>query len=150
MKLVLASGLSLVTIACSSSSAGGFASDAGGATPPSYGEDTSAPDSHVADDARAPVDAGPLGAACDPHGAPCSDGLLCFDGHTAKGWGCEGLTGCQPDLYGHCYATCSNGAGGEDTCNALGGLCGCPAIEGTDAGWQCTPSGVMVCVHSTR
>lgn len=143
-------GLSLFAIACSSASPDtSFTSDAGPDAPIAVAAD-SGPDVNR-DTSPDPVDAGPLGAACDPSTpSSCPEGLLCFGYHTAKGWGCEGLTGCQPDLYGRCYATCANGNGGTDACYALGGLCGCPILEGLeslDASGDCA---TMVCVRSTR
>lgn len=139
-------GLSLFAIACSSESpATSFTSDAAPDAPIVVVDSSRDVNQDTSPD---PVDAGPLGVACDPSTpSSCPDGLLCFGYHTAKGWGCEGLTGCQPDLYGRCYATCVSGAGGEVACSALSGLCGCPILEGVDSGGDCP---TMVCVHSTR
>lgn len=95
-------------------------------------------------------EAGALGAACDPQGARCDNGLLCFSRHTDPQWGCNAAVGCQPDLYGHCYIACGEGQDGINACAALGGLCGCPIIQDSDASWECLPDGSDVCVRSTR
>jgi hypothetical protein len=148
----VAIAIAIFAVGCSSAATpgGGEVSDAAASPLPGDGEAPAHDASSGTEAASADASTGPLGAACDPSAASsCPDGLQCFGYHTAKGWGCGSLAGCQGDLYGHCYVTCASGTGGEDSCNALGGLCGCPVIEGNDAGWQCLPGGSMVCIRTT-
>lgn len=158
----LGSALSLIVLAgcsASQSDAPGFgdaASDGASASDAAASSDVVA----TGDAADVATDAGPLGAPCTPDldggaGHGCPTGLSCFPRHTAATWGCDSTSGCQPDLYGHCYATCANGAGGESACSALVGLCGCPVVADPDAGvWPCAedlhPPAPLACVANPR
>lgn len=151
MRLSLVIVMSATLMGCAAEAIHSAADAGDPPAPPSSGPDASSDGATEAGPTiEAGMDAGPLGAPCDPHGGACPDGLACFGFHTDPKWGCDAVVGCQPDLYGHCYATCGEGSTGTDTCRALGGLCGCPTIQGTDAGWDCLPDGSYVCVHSTQ
>jgi hypothetical protein len=110
---------------------------AGDSAPPPDGAPSPRVDA-AADDAS--NDSGPLGAACEP-GAPeaCAPGFTCFEDHTSSTWGCDGVTGCLPDLHGRCFAPCV----GELVldCVTFGGACASIALA--DGG---TASDTLACV----
>lgn len=120
--------LLLFVAGCSSPAVSPSFDDAGGAEA-STASDGGATGPDVATRADAPTDSGPLGMACSP-AAPCVTGYTCFGEHTSPTWGCDGITGCLPDLFGHCYVPCTGDLVLD--CVTLGGHCG--SIELVDGG----------------
>jgi hypothetical protein len=138
MKRALCSLLGVLVTGCAGGDSG-----TGGTPAPSPPALSGAPDSGAfvfSDDAG--VEAGPLLSACDPNnGGSCPQGFSCYAQHTSTSW--------WVDLYGTCTFACDSQS--FPLCDSLGGVCGCPVLQGATAG-NCALDGgtAMLCVPGLK